>query len=200
MSEAIQFPPYEAPPRSTGNEGTAPSPTLSSAGVDRFGDDEVLPPPPALAEFVLYLWRREFPRGRAFTVQPTMPDGCFDLLTVGDEQPYLMGAETVRADHVVPGGTTIVGVRLRPGVGARLFGGVAARLVDGGAFLNDLGRAPGSARRAALALGPTSAAHRPLMEALLPRIVAAAPDDGVAFGVAWLARHQAATVDELCSR
>jgi len=129
-----------------------------------------------------------------------MPDGCFDLLTVDDERPYLMGPETVRADHVVPGGTTIIGVRLRPGVGARLFGGVASHLVDGGAFLRDLGRSPGSSRRAALALGPTSAAHRPLIELLLPRILAATPNDGVAFGVDWLARHPAATVDELCAR
>ena len=57
-----------------------------------------------------------------------------------------------------------------------------------------------SARREMLALGPTSAEHRPLIEALLPRIVAAAPNDGVGFGVAWLARHPAATVDDLCAR
>ena len=168
--------------------------------VERFGDDEIVLPPPALAEFVLYLWRRDFPVGRAVTVQPTLPDGCFDLLTVDGGPPYLMGAETVRADHVVPGGTTIVGVRLRPGVGARLFGSVASRLVDGGAFLRELGPSPGSARRALLALGPTSATHRPLIEALLPRIVQAAPNDGVRAGVDWLACHPAATVDDLCAR
>ena len=171
-----------------------------SEAIQFFGDDEIVSPPPALAEFVLYLWRRDFPSSRAVTVQPTLPDGCFDLLTVDDGPAYLMGPETVRADHLVPGGTTIVGVRLRPGVGARLFGSVASRLVDGGANLHELGRAPGSARRAALALGPTSPAYRSLIEALLPRLVAAAPNDGVGFGVEWLARHPAATVDDLCAR
>ena len=167
---------------------------------ERFGDDEFLPPPPALAEFVLYLWRREFPADRAVTVQPTLPDGCFDLLAVDDELPYLMGAETVRADHVVPGGTTIVGVRLRPGVGARLFGADASRLVDDGAFLHELGRSPRTARRVAPTLAPAADAYRPLIEALLPYVVAAAPNDGVAAGVDWLARHPAGTVDELCAR
>jgi AraC-like DNA-binding protein len=200
MSEAIQFPSHEPPPGAAWNGRTAPVPARSPVGAERFGDDEILPPPPAVAEFVLYLWRREFPRSRPLTVQPTLPDGCFDLLTVDDESPYLMGPETVRADHMVPGGTTIVGVRLRPGVGARLFGGVTSRLVDGGAFLQDLGRGPGSARRAVLALGRTSAEHRSLIELLLPRMVAAGPDDGVAFGVEWLARHPSATVDELCAR
>jgi len=167
---------------------------------EHFGDDEYLSPPPALADFVLYLWRRKFPAGRAFTVQPTLPDGCFDLLAVDGGLPYLMGPETTRADHIVSGGTTIVGVRLRPGCGARLFGSAASRLVDSGALLRDLGYPPHSARREMLALGPTSAEHRPLIEALLPRIVAAAPNDGVGFGVAWLARHPAATVDDLCAR
>ena len=177
MSEAIQFSPAE-----------------------RFGDDELLPAPPALAEFVLYLWKREFPSGRAITVQPTLPDGCFDLLTVDDERPYLMGPETVRADHLVPGGTTITGVRLRPGVGARLFGSVASRLVDGGAFLHELGHVPRATRRAALTIAPTPEPYRPLIEALLPRVLAASPNDGVAYGVDWLARHRATTVDDLCVR
>ena len=65
MSEAIQSPRDEL-----------------RGGAERFGDDEYLPPPPALADFVLYLWMRKFPAGRAFTVQPTLPDGCFDLLAV----------------------------------------------------------------------------------------------------------------------
>jgi AraC-like DNA-binding protein len=173
---------------------------LSSVGIDRFGDDQFLPPPAALTEFVLYLWRREFPRGRPVTVQPTMPDGCVDVLTVDDGQPHLMGPETVRADHLVRGGTSIVGVRLRPGVGARLFGGAASQLADVTVGLRDLGRRPGSARRASLALGPTSAAYRSLIEVLLPWVVSAGPDDGVAFGVAWMARHPGATVDGLCSR
>ena len=177
-----------------------PLPVPAPAGIERFGDDELLPPPAALAEFVLYLWRREFPRCRAVTVQPTMPDGCFDLLTVDDGEPYVMGPETVRADHAVPGGTVIVGIRLRPGVGARLFGPMASRLTDGGAFARDLDRSPGAARRAMLATGQTPAAFRPLIEALLPRIAAAPPDDGVAFGVSWLARHPATTADDLCAR
>ena len=31
-------------------------PGVSPDRVERFGDDEVLPPPPALAGFILYLW------------------------------------------------------------------------------------------------------------------------------------------------
>jgi AraC-like DNA-binding protein len=168
--------------------------------MERFGDDEFLPPPPELAEFVLYLWRREFPADRAVTVQPTLPDGCFDLLTVDGGLPYLMGPETVRADHLVQGGTTIAGVRLRPGVGARLFGSLASRLVDGGVFLHELGRVSRATWRPPFTIAPAPATHRTLIEALLPRIAGAAPNDGVAFGVDWLARHRTGSVDALCAR
>lgn len=200
MSQAIHIPTYEADRPSPWSGRVAPLPAPAPVGVERFGDDELLPPPPPLSEFVLYLWRREFPRGRAITIQPTMPDGCFDLLSVDAGEPYVMGPETVRADHSVPGGTVIVGVRLRPGVGARLFGPLASRLTDGGALVRDLDRSPGSGRISMLALGRTPAPYRPLIDALMPRIAAAAPDDGVAYGVAWLARHPAASVDHLCAR
>ena len=200
MSEASQVPSSELNSRSAWSGSRAPLPSPVPVGAERFGDDELLAAPPALAEFVLYFWRREFPRGRTVTIQPTMPDGCFDLMAVDDGEPYVMGPETVRADHAVAGGTVIVGVRLRPGVGARLFGHIASRLTDGGAFARDLDRRPGAARQAMLAVGQTPPAHRPLIEALVPRIAAATPDDGVAFGVAWLACHPAATVDDLCAR
>jgi AraC-like DNA-binding protein len=174
-----------------------------ASDVTGFGRDEYHAPPPALAEFVLYFWRREFPAHRAITVQPTLPDGCFDLLTVDDGAPYLMGPESVRADHPVPGGSTIVGVRLRPGVGARLFGSVASELVDRSAYVNDLWRTPAptaSLRSAARVLSLQSDAHQPLIEALLPHLSSASPDDGVRFGVDWLACHPRAPVDALCLR
>jgi AraC-like DNA-binding protein len=174
--------------------------TLASFGVEELGDDRLTPPPAALAEYVLYFWRRRFPAGRRSVLQPTLPDGCVDLLAVNGGPSYLMGPETVRADHVVHGGTEIVGVRLRPGVGARLFGGLAAKLVDSGGFLHELGPARRVRSAAAAALAEVPGEHRRLMALLLPRMANAAPDDGVAAGIAWLARHPDATVDQLSRR
>jgi hypothetical protein len=54
MSEAIQLSQYEVPPRSGWNAGAASVPPASSVDIERFGDDEFLPPPAAHAEFVLY--------------------------------------------------------------------------------------------------------------------------------------------------
>jgi AraC-like DNA-binding protein len=175
---------------------------IDAARVTGFGNDQFLAPPPALADYVLYLWRREFPPDRAVTVQPTLPDGCIDLLTVDDGGVHVMGPETVRADHRVAGGTTIVGVWLRPGVGARVFGAVATELVDRSLELSVVSRAPAPLRHApaAASLTPTLSAYRQLIEVLVPRLAVAAPDDGVSFGVQWLGRHPSATVDDLCAR
>ena len=166
-----------------------------------FGYDEFHAPPPALAEYVLYFWRREFPHDRPVTVQPTLPDGCIDVLTVDDGPLHVMGPETVRADHVVPGGTSIVGVRLRPGVAARVFGRGVAELVDVSLTLSDLrSSSPIGCRAACRDLVPNGGSYRRLIEAVLPQVERAAPDDGVGFGVQWLACHPSASVDDLCTR
>jgi AraC-like DNA-binding protein len=175
-------------------------PALVSPEDARYGDDDFLPPPAPLADFVLYMWRRRFPPRARVVVQPTMPDGCVDLLSIDGGPTYVMGPETVRMDHLIPGGTEIVGVRLRPGVGARLFGAALGELVDGGAFIRDLSDTPAFLRSTRHQLASASAYHRPLLDALLPRIAAAHPDDGVSFGVSWLSRHPAGTIDELCVR
>jgi AraC-like DNA-binding protein len=175
---------------------------IGAEPVTGFGHDEFLAPPPALADYVLYFWRREFPHDRAVTIQPTLPDGCIDLLTVDDGGVHVMGPETVRADHPVAGGTTIAGVRLRPGVGARVFGGVATELVDRSVELCHVGGAPRlSSQSSPVAhLTPNAPDYRRLIEVLVPRLAAAAPDDGVGFGVQWLGSHPSATVDDLCAR
>jgi AraC-like DNA-binding protein len=166
----------------------------------RYGDDEFLPAPRQLGEFVLYLWRRRFPAEPAIVVQPTLPDGSIVLVSVNGGPAYVMGPETVRLEHAVAGGTEVIGVRLRPGVGARLFGDAVLELVNGGAHPGDL---PGGARprRGAWpAIDPGAADFRPLLDALAPRVASAAPDDGVAWGAAWLARNPTARVDDLCAR
>ncbi|MBX6364594.1 MAG: helix-turn-helix transcriptional regulator [Gemmatimonadetes bacterium] len=175
-------------------------PTPTPVSRPGYGDDAFFPAPPALAEFVLCLWRRRYPADVETLVQPTLPDGCIDVVSVNGCPAYAMGPETVRVDHPVRGGTEIIGVRLRPGVGARLFGAVAAELSDAGALLSDLPGAPRYLPGTRHTLELPSAAHRPLVDALLPRIAGAGPDDGVAYGAAWLARHPAASIDDLCVR
>jgi AraC-like DNA-binding protein len=161
------------------------------------GADE-LPPPAPLAELVLCLWRRRFPSDVPCVIQPTLPDGCIDLVSMNGGPVYVMGPETVGVSHVVSGGTDIVGLRLRPGVGARVFGGAVGELVDAGAPLLDLAGAPAVRGGTRHTLADSSPDHRPLIDALLPLIAAAGPDDGVAWGVGWLARHPAASIDDLC--
>ncbi len=168
-------------------------------GSPGYGEDTFYRPPPGLDEFVLYLWRRRFPPDVDAVVQPTLPDGCIDILSLDGAPAWLMGPETVRADHVIPGGTEIAGVRLRPGVGARLFGSAAGELPNHQGLLSDL---PGVPRnlRGSRHLGLACEGFRPLIGALGPLVDSARPDDGVAYGAAWLARHPSATVDALGAR
>lgn len=168
--------------------------------IDDMAGPEEMRPPAELAEFAVSVWQRRFSPSRGVHVQPVLADGCLDLMCIDDGPLCLVGPETSRADGLIPGGARLVGIRLRPGVGARLFGPVVRELVDGSAALVDLPPLSGQSRGRASFVEAPSDAHRRLLDALLPRAAAAAPDDGVAFGVAWLARHPGATVDDLCAR
>ena len=83
---------------------------------------EELPPPPELAPLVACLWRQTAGEDE---VQRVVPDGCVDLLWVSngsDVRASVAGPDTGVHLESLSHGTSIVGVRFRPGAGATVLG------------------------------------------------------------------------------
>jgi AraC-like DNA-binding protein len=83
---------------------------------------EELPPPPELAPLVACLWRQTAGEER---VQRVVPDGCVDVLWVTDGSQVraeVAGPDTGVHFESLPVGTSIAGVRFRPGAAASVLG------------------------------------------------------------------------------
>jgi AraC-like DNA-binding protein len=77
-------------------------------------------PAPALAPHLLCRWVHVIPRGPALPVA-VVPDGCVDLLWVGDRL-VVAGPDLTAAHPLLPPGDPVVAVRFRPGAALRWLG------------------------------------------------------------------------------
>jgi AraC-like DNA-binding protein len=101
-------------------------------------------PPPDLRSTVACTW---IARTASDTQAPApiIPDACSDVVIVGDAAPHVAGPAT-RTQHVlVPAGTTVVGIRFRPGATRAVFACDASELRDADP---ELAAVCGSAERA----------------------------------------------------
>ena len=140
------------------------------------------PPPPALAAHVLCVWSQQI--GADGVQHRVLPDGCADLVWIGDAPPVVAGPATGPVTVPLAPHTRIVGIRLRPGAVPAALGLPACELLDRDTPLADLGgAAPAPAAlhtRLALPAGP--------------------PDPLIAAAAAWLARHPAGRIETLARR
>src|SRR4051812_43822627 len=94
-------------------------------------------PPIDLRAAVACTWVARTPSDAA-TPAAIVPDACSDLVIVGDVAPHVAGPAT-RTHHVlVPPGTTVVGIRFRPGATRAAFGCDANELRDADPELADV--------------------------------------------------------------
>ena len=77
-------------------------------------------PAPALAPHLLCRWVQVIPQGPTLPVA-VVPDGCVDLLWVGDRL-IVAGPDLTAAHPVLPPGDPVVAVRFRPGAAMRWLG------------------------------------------------------------------------------
>jgi AraC-like DNA-binding protein len=86
-------------------------------------------PPRDLAEHLLCVWvlRRGAEHGRRDVV---LPDACMDLVCRPDRGIVVAGPDTRPAPVTRPAGSTVVGVRFRPGAGPAMLGLPADELLD----------------------------------------------------------------------
>jgi AraC-like DNA-binding protein len=88
-----------------------------------------LAPPSALAPYVDCLWVHRIGGGSEVFEQPVLPDGCIDIVVMGDEAVLAGPASRSTTLRLEPGALT-VGVRFRAGAAPALLGASAAELRD----------------------------------------------------------------------
>jgi AraC-like DNA-binding protein len=94
-------------------------------------------PSPPLHALVACRWERELPPGDSADPTLILPDGCVDVLW-RDGKLLVAGLDRTAWRSPVRSGSTIVGVRLRPGVAGAVFGIPASELLDARVPLEDL--------------------------------------------------------------
>ena len=87
-----------------------------------------LPPPAVLREHVLCAWTLgPMPGGDDGAV---LPDGCMDIVWREGIGLVTAGPDTGPVTVARPGGSTVIGVRFRPGAGSAMLGVPASQLRD----------------------------------------------------------------------
>jgi len=162
-------------------------------------DYRELPPPRALGAHLACLWTRSTDDARAQLAPRVVPDGCLDLVWVGDAAPMLVGPATEPHLPRLPAGARIVGVRFRPAMASGLLGVPAHALLNRQVPLHDLWGARAARSWARVGELETLEARVAAAQALVAErlAAAAAADHLVAAAARWLARHPAAPVAAL---
>ena len=79
-------------------------------------------PPVALTDRVACFWYQRIGSGVEDYRQPVIPDGCVDIVWVGNEHAIVAGPSTKHVQVTIPPDTTLLGVRFRPGWAAKCLG------------------------------------------------------------------------------
>ncbi|HET6954824.1 MAG TPA: helix-turn-helix domain-containing protein [Acidimicrobiales bacterium] len=161
-----------------------------------------LPPPAALAPYVSRLWLHELGPGDVAYEQPVLPDGCVDLVAVGDQGVELAGPATGPVVLHLDPGTVTVGVRFHPGAAPALIGERASDLRDQNVPLQEVWGRLGADVAERAAGNPAPAGRLAAMvDALEVRLGHATAVDPVGTGIArLLSRSPGAPLHDVAGR
>jgi AraC-like DNA-binding protein len=156
-------------------------------------------PPPALAGSVTCLWTQVAPPGGG-PVTLILPDACSDLIWQSGRGAFVAGPDTGPWPSVLPAGTVLAGVRLRPGAGGPALGLPLSALLDQRVDASDLGTGLGD--RLARSLGPAlpPAAALRLLASELRRLVLENPADPLVTEAARLLGRPRAQAGDVAAR
>jgi AraC-like DNA-binding protein len=186
----------------SGVEIAAPAARANGAVSARVNYEES-PPGRELGLAVVCTWTLTVAGGTDAHAKRVLPDGCADIIWFGDCDPVVVGPMTRHALTSIAAGTTLFGIRCRPGWTLPLFGHHADELANQQVSLRDLW--PSSAadqltnevlRQASLE-GKARMIHRAVGSLLDTR---RAPDPSVAQAIQWLAENPGAQVQRLAGR
>jgi AraC-like DNA-binding protein len=157
------------------------------------------PPRAALASHVLCVWAQVIGAGEALYRHRVLPDGCADVVWIGDVPAVVAGPATGPVIVPLAPRTTVVGIRLRPGAVQSVLGVAASELANRDTPLEAIWGAAAGGLAARVSEQPSLAARLGAAEAALAgRIGAANPiDPAIAAATLWLARHPAGLIGDL---
>lgn len=159
-------------------------------------------PPVHLRDIVVCYWHRD----GSDRVQPTgpaiMPDGCVDIIWIGEQPPFVAGPMTVAVVSDIAQDLDVLGVRFRPGVAPAMLGIRAREVRDWRISCADL--LPASLARA-WADVPARATHASRLTALNGVITnrmatTRPPDEMVVQSASWLGNDPGVTLAALVQR
>jgi AraC-like DNA-binding protein len=158
-----------------------------------------LGPPPALARHLVCLWSQQISTGKSPYRHRVLPDGCADLVFIGEALPIVAGPATRAVIAPLPAGSIIIGARFRPGLAPTFLGPPASDLADQELPLSDLWGSAASSLAARIAGAATVQDKLAALEAILVRrpLRAGAADSLVAEATCRLARHRSIHMREL---
>jgi AraC-like DNA-binding protein len=157
-------------------------------------------PPDYLRDVVVCYWHRSGLSAPASGA--IMPDGCIDIVWMGEQPPYVAGPMTVAVAPGAAAGLDVLGVRFRPGVAPAILGVGALELRDQRVpcldlWPGELARSWGDvSSRGTLAdrFTALSAVITSRMDAVCP------PDEAVVRAARWLSTDPQSTLASLMQR
>jgi AraC-like DNA-binding protein len=156
-----------------------------------------LVPPAALADRLVCLWTLSTDKvgDEAEYLQPVLPDGCVDIVWIGQAEPRVAGPATRPVLVALPVGIDIIGIRFKPGWAAACLGLPASELINLDVPLADIW---GDDAERLSEWIMNKAAPQDAVTALTLRLQqVAAPDPATVAAVRWLARHPLGRVQQL---
>jgi AraC-like DNA-binding protein len=156
------------------------------------------PPMPALAGHVLCVWSQVI-GGAVPYRQRVLPDGCADLVWIGEAPAVVAGPATGPVIVPLAPGKIVVGLRLRPGAVPNLLGVPASELSNRDTPLAGIWGAATDFLSAQLIEARSIENKLAMAEAAVAARIADAgpPDRSMAAAIRWLARHPAGRVEDL---
>jgi AraC-like DNA-binding protein len=136
-------------------------------------------PAPGLAGHLSSVWVQHVAPGAAPYTQRSVPTGGVELIWRTGAAPVVVGPRTSALVEVLEPGTTVVGVRLRPGAGPAVLGLPADELVDLVVAADELWGPEGAALGERLAEVPARAAGDVLQRHLAGRLADATEPDAL---------------------
>ena len=157
-------------------------------------------PPRALSDRVMCFWTQQVDSAGGEYLHPVLPDGCVDIVWIGDAAPVVAGPATRRVIVGLPAGAALIGVRFRPGWAAASLGPPACELRDQDVPLSAIWRRAGALAEPGHGQRPAPARLRALAMDLAKRLSESPmPDAAVRASVAWLAQHPAGRIGDLAA-
>ena len=156
-------------------------------------------PPPQLADRLVCLWSSKAFGPEPIHRQHVLPDGCVDIVWVGDRAPTVAGPATRHVSVALPVGVDIVGLRFQPGSVQALLGLPADELLNATVPLADIWGASAADFGDPVREGGSAGVRRDrLAQASLQRFAnRQSSDPAVAACVAWLGRKRGGRVEDL---